>query len=263
MNNLISWTLLINQMLLLTWCGRLIPLSPSPADPPYLRGVPPELREKILAFHRVLSTPDNFTSQTPAPAVETTRSAPSGGGFGLQEVSKDDELKKKSGVEEDTGELQNDLFRFSSKVTVPHSVHSNIDLSSRQNFVNFIQRKEKLRQRIQQEWKRFMKWRTQKRKKKRLKRRIMRTLNQRLKNQFGRLGLSGKRTKEEMKAFNRRKKILKRKIKRRLRQKQKINISRKAPGRASLPEQRLKVKARNLRKGKRSKSNKKTDKAKP
>ena len=153
------------------------------------------------------------------------------------------------------------LFRFSSKVTVPHTAHTNLapNLSSRQNFVNFIQRKEKIRQRIQQEWKRFIKWRTQKRKKKRLKRRIMRTLNQRLKNQFGRLGLSGKRTKEEMKAFNRRKKILKRKIRRRLRQKQKINFARKIPGRASLPEQRLKTKTRNLRKRKRAKQSKKGD----
>ena len=116
------------------------------------------------------------------------------------------------------------MSRFSSKVTVPHTAHTNLapNLSSRQNFVNFIQRKEKIRQRIQQEWKRFIKWRTQKRKKKRLKRRIMRTLNKRLKNQFGRIGLSGKRTKEEIKAFNRRKKLLKRKIKRRLKHKQKM-----------------------------------------
>ena len=244
--------------------GRLVPvnLGDNDTDSPYLRGVPPELREKILAFHRVLSSPDNFTVPAPSTPSKKPVDDNNGGGFGLQEVSEDDELKKV--IDEDTGELERDLFRFSSKVTVPHNTHTNINnLNNRQNFINFIQRKEKLRQRIQQEWKRFMKWRTQKRKKKRLKRRIMRTLNQRLKNQFGRLGLSGKRTKEEMKAFNRRKKILKRKIKRRLRQKQKINISRKAPGRASLPEQRLKVKARNLRKGKRSKSNKKTDKAKP
>ena len=255
--------LLLLTMLPSALAGVIVTTTAGLEDPPYLRGVPIELREKILAFHRVLSTPDNFT-QPPPPTTPATESKSPMGGFGLAEATSDD-MKKKKEVDKDAGELQNDLFRFSNKVTVPHSGHSNItpNLSNRQNFVNFIQRKEKLRQRIQQEWKRFMKWRTQKRKKKRLKRRIMRTLNQRLKNQFGRLGLSGKRTKEEMKAFNRRKKILKRKIKRRLRQKQKINISRKAPGRASLPEQRLKVKARNLRKGKRSKSNKKTDKAKP
>ena len=63
-----------------------------------------------------------------------------------------------------------------------------------------------------------------------------------------------------MKAFNRRKKILKRKIKRRLRQKQRINLARKIPGRASLPEQRLKT--RNMRKGKqrKNKKNKKQNK---
>ena len=189
-------------------------------DPPYLRGVPVELREKIIAFHRVLSTPDNFSQ--PAP-VDTEEARGNMGGFGLAEASSDD-MKRKAVVDKDAGELQNDLFRFSSKVTIPHSGHSNMmpNLSNRQNFVNFIQRKEKLRTRIQQEWRRFIKWRTQKRKKKRLKRRIMRTLNKRLKNQFGRIGLSGKRTKEEIKAFNRRKKLLKRKIKRRLKHKQKM-----------------------------------------
>ena len=237
--------------------GRLVPvnLGDDDNDSPYLRGVPPELREKILAFHRVLSSPDNFT--VPPPSTPSKKPVDDcdckGGGFGLQEVSEDDELKKV--IDEDTGELERDLFRFSSKVTVPHNTHTNINnLNNRQNFINFIQRKEKLRQRIQQEWKRFQKWRTQKRKKKRLKRRIMRTLNQRLKNQFGRLGLSEQRTKEEIKAYKRRRKILKRKIKRRLRQKQRTNLSRQIPGRASLPEQRLKTKTRALRKGKKARS---------
>ena len=194
-------------------------------DPPYLRGVPVELREKIIAFHRVLSTPDNFSQAAPAEDTEkeTTHAQNGGGGFGLAEASSDD-MKRKKVVDKDAGELQNDLLRFSNKVTIPHSGHSGMtpNLANRQNFVNYIQRKEKLRQRIQQEWRRFIKWRTQKRKKKRLKRRIMRTLNKRLKNQFGRIGLSGKRTKEEIKAFNRRKKLLKRKIKRRLKHKQKM-----------------------------------------
>ena len=228
-------------------------MSDDDADSPYLRGVPPELREKILAFHRVLSSPDNFTAPLPSAPAKQPVDKPSGG-FGLEEVTEDDEQKKVVS-DEDTGELERDLFRFSSKVTVPHNSHTNINnLNNRQNFINFIQRKEKLRQRIQQEWKRFMKWRTQKRKKKRLKRRIMRTLNQRLKNQFGRLGLSEQRTKEEIKAYKRRRKILKRKIKRRLRQKQRVNLSRKIPGRASLPEQRLKTKTRALRKGKKARN---------
>lgn len=252
MNNILQQTLILYQMLSSCLGGRLVPSSPGEQDPIYLRGVPPELREKILAFHRVLNTPDNFTIAAPAPP-DTSRADSGGsrGGFGLAEVSMDD-MNTKAGPDKDAGELQSDLFRFSSKVTVPHNVHTVMpDLSNRQNFVNFIERKEKIRQRIQTEWKRFIKWRAQKRKKKRLKRRIMRTLNQRLKNQFGRVSLTGKRTKEEVKAFNRRKRILKRKIKRRLKQKQRINRSRKIPGRASLPEQRLKTKTRNLRKGKR------------
>ena len=146
--------------------------------------------------------PPSFTQPPPSVTPEPERKSGKSpmGGFGLAEASSDD-MKKKKVMDKDAGELQNDLFRFSNKVTIPHSGHSNLtpNLSKRQNFVNYIQRKEKLRQRIQQEWKRFIKWRTQKRKKKRLKRRIMRTLNKRLKNQFGRIGLSGKRTKEEMK----------------------------------------------------------------
>ena len=178
-------------LLLLLWLhlvlssgGVIIPTTSKGQDPPYLRGVPVELREKILAFHRVLSTPDNFTQQQPPPPPEAERKSPMGG-FGLAEVSSDD-MKKKKMVDGDIGELQTDLFRFSSKVTVPHTGHSNIapSLDNRQNFVNFIQRKEKLRQRIQHEWRRFIKWRTQKRKKKRLKRRIMRTLNKRLVIEF-------------------------------------------------------------------------------
>ena len=253
---MILHTLLLYQILSSGLGGRLVPASPGDQEPIYLRGVPPELREKILAFHRVLNTPDNFTAAAaspsgPDPDPSRAESGGSSRGFGLAEVSKDD-MNIKAGPDKDAGELQSDLFRFSSKVTVPHNVHSVMpDLSNRQNFVNFIERKEKIRQRIQTEWKRFIKWRAQKRKKKRLKRRIMRTLNQRLKNQFGRVNLTGKRTKEEVKAFNRRKRILKRKIKRRLKQKQRINRSRKIPGRASLPEQRLKTKTRNLRKGKR------------
>ena len=260
MNNIIHHTLILYQILAPCLGGRLVPASPGDQeyqDPIYLRGVPPELREKILAFHRVLNTPDNFTTGVPDPPGAgsdsdiRTDTGSARGGFGLAEVSKDD-MSTKAVPDKDAGELQNDLFRFSSKVTVPHNVHNVMpDLSNRQNFVNFIERKEKIRQRIQTEWKRFIKWRAQKRKKKRLKRRIMRTLNQRLKNQFGRVSLTGKRTKEEVKAFNRRKRILKRKIKRRLKQKQRFNRSRKIPGRASLPEQRLKTKTRNLRKGKR------------
>ena len=134
--------------------GRLVPASAG-EEPIYLRGVPPELREKILAFHRVLNTPDNFTAPSPPGPGLDTDSDPSRVGFGLAEVSMDD-MTTQAGCDKDAGELQSDLFRFSSKVKVPHSGHSNMapNLNNRQNFVNYIQRKEKLRQRIQQEWRR-------------------------------------------------------------------------------------------------------------
>ena len=100
----------------------MVPVSNTDTDSPYLRGVPPELREKILAFHRVLSSPDNFTANSgqntfPAPPSEPDynnvgagANRGGGGGFGLQEVSKDDEVKKPLN-DEDNGELQSDLFR--------------------------------------------------------------------------------------------------------------------------------------------------------
>ena len=230
----------------------------SASEPPNLRGVPEELRDKILAFHRVLNTPDNFTARTIAPATpppDEKRYAVAG----LQEASEEDEKRKREEAKKVKGELQSDLFRFSNKVSVPHSAHTNLSPTpSRQNFVSFMKRKERLRQRIQKEWRRFIKWRTQKRKKKRLKRRINRTLNKRMKKQFGRLGMSGKRTKEEVKAFKKRKKILKRKIRRRLRYKQKMNLRRQIPGQGSLPEQRLKKRrmGKGMRKGKRRKQGK-------
>ena len=254
LHNMIQLTLL---SLCLSSLGTLVPASAGDQEPIYLRGVPPELREKILAFHRVLNTPDNFI--TPAPPDPK----PSRVGFGLAEVSMDDTTSQ-AGSDKDAGELQSDLFRFSNKVTVPHTMHSMVpDLSDRQNFVNFIERKEKIRQRIQIEWKRFIKWRAHKRKKRSLKRRIMRTLNHRLKIQFGRVNITGKRTKEELKAFKRRKRILKRKIKRRLKQKQRISGLRKLPGRASLPEHRLKMKTRNGRMGQRQRLKEKLNKRPP
>lgn len=211
-----------------------------------LRGVPQELREKILAFHRVLNSPDNFTSHALPPATPPPPPPRVMSGVGLQEYSEEDEKRRREEAAKVKGELQTDLLRFSSKVSIPHSSHTNTALSpTRHNFVSFMKRKEKLRQRIQREWRRFIKWRTQKRKKKRLKRRIMRTLNKRLKKQFGKLNHSGKRTKAEIKAFKRRKRILKKRIRMRLRHKQRlqrIGLRRQLPGHGSLPEQRLRQK---------------------
>ena len=107
----------------------MVPVSNTDTDSPYLRGVPPELREKILAFHRVLSSPDNFTANSgqntfPAPSSEPDynnvgagANRGGGGGFGLQEVSKDDEVKKPLN-DEDNGELQSDLFRYFFNIVI-------------------------------------------------------------------------------------------------------------------------------------------------
>ena len=125
---------------------------PAPTEPPYLRGVPEELRDKILAFHRVLNTPDNFSAAA-APAPRSfggvgLQEAGRGGVAGLQEASEEDEARRQEEARLHKGELQDDLFRFSSKVSVPHSVHTGLG-PNRQNFVNFMRRKERLRSRIQ------------------------------------------------------------------------------------------------------------------
>ena len=223
-----------------TLCG--VFCSAISSDPQsQLRGVPEELREKILAFHRVLSAPDNFTSGPRLPAPPPP--PPPSSGPGLQEYTEEDERRREEERRTVKGEIQTDLFRFSDKVSVPHSSHTGLTPEpNRQNFVSYMRRKDKLRQRIQREWRRFIKWRAQKRKKKRLKRRIRKALNKRLKKHFGKVGNNGKRTREEVKAFKRRKKMLKKRIRRRFLEKRKMRRMRLVPGQASLPEQRLKQK---------------------
>ena len=177
-----------------------------------LRGVPVELRDKILAFHRQLEAPDNFTIKTTA--RPNTKVA------GLAEWTKEDEAVRAREEAEVRGELQTDLFRFSSKVAIPHTSHFGLKPTkqpSKENFVHFLKRQARLRERIRKEWKRFMKWRLQKRKRKRLKRKINRRLNNQLRKRYGYHKAKGKRSKEEVVSFRKRKKKLKKRIARRLR----------------------------------------------
>ena len=177
-----------------------------------LRGVPVELRDKILAFHRQLDSPDNFTIKTTA--RPNTKVA------GLAEWTKEDDAVRKREEAEVRGELQTDLIRFSSKVAIPHASHFGLKPTkhpSKENFVHFLKRQARLRERIRKEWKRFMKWRLQKRKRKKLKRKINRRLNNQLRKRYGYHKPKGKRSKEEIISFRKRKRKLKKRIARRLR----------------------------------------------
>ena len=207
--------------------GSFFPVSSDRNSLSALRGVPVELRDKILAFHRQLDSPDNFTIKTTA--------RPNSKVAGLAEWTKEDEALRKREEEEVKGELQTDLFRFSSKVAIPHSSHFGLKPTgqpSKENFVHFLKRQARLRERIRKEWKRFMKWRLQKRKRKKLKRKINRRLNNQLRKRYGYHKAKGKRSKEEVVSFRKRKKKLKKRIARRLRFKKlerRRELSRKKP----------------------------------
>ena len=192
--------------------GSFFPVSSDRNSLSALRGVPVELRDKILAFHRQLDSPDNFTIKTTA--RPNTKVA------GLAEWTKEDDAVRKREEAEVRGELQTDLIRFSSKVAIPHASHFGLKPTkhpSKENFVHFLKRQARLRERIRKEWKRFMKWRLQKRKRKRLKRKINRRLNNQLRKRYGYHKAKGKRSKEEIISFRKRKRKLKKRIARRLR----------------------------------------------
>ena len=72
-----------------------------------LRGVPMELRDKILAFHRQLDAPDNFSIRSNAKVAA-----------GLAEWTKEDDVVGKEDKDEVRGELQTDLFMFSREVAI-------------------------------------------------------------------------------------------------------------------------------------------------
>ena len=220
------FSLMLSTMLSMTSMLSMLVLFPTPSSPgsffpvsskrnslSALRGVPVELRDKILAFHRQLEAPDNFT-------IFKTTARPNGRVAGLAEWTKEDDVVRKRDEAEVRGELQTDLFRFSSKVAIPHSSHFGLKPTkypSKENFVHFLKRQARLRERIRKEWKRFMKWRLQKRKRKRLKRKINRRLNNQLRKRYGYHKAKGKRSKEEIISFRKRKKKLKKRIARRLR----------------------------------------------
>ena len=221
--------------------GSFLPVEPGGDRSNQLLGVPLELRDKILAFHRQLETPDNFTAPSPPPPPPSSSTAPRVAG--LAEWSKEDEAARRQEEAMVTGELQSDLFRFSSKVSTPHVSHFGLkptSYPSKQNFISFLKRQARLRERIKKEWKRFIKWRVQKRKRKRLKRRINRRLNTKLRKKFGSINLKGKNTKEEIVAFRKRKKQLKRRIAKRLRSTLRLKKLQKKKSRLGGQERSLK-----------------------
>ena len=107
--------------------GSFFPVSSGSRDShSALRGVPVELRDKILAFHRQLDAPDNFSIRSNAKVAA-----------GLAEWTKEDNVVRKEDKDDVRGELQTDLFRFSREVA--------------------IQAEERVRERDRKEWERLLK----------------------------------------------------------------------------------------------------------
>ena len=84
----------------------------------------------------MLSSPDNFTGSAASGQVPASPGHEEGGGgassggnmrgFGLAEVSSEDEARRDKPVDKDAGELQTDLFRYqdvSSRIHVVMSCH--------------------------------------------------------------------------------------------------------------------------------------------
>ena len=90
------------------------------------KSLPVDLRDKILAFHRQLDAPDNFSIRSNAKVAA-----------GLAEWTKEDDVVGKEDKDEVRGELQTDLFMFSREVA--------------------IQAEKRVRERDRKEWERLLK----------------------------------------------------------------------------------------------------------
>jgi len=170
-----------------------------------LSEVPAQLRERILHFHRVLDTPDNFSASSTQPPEMRYPLA------GLQEAEPEDVSRHSESTE--PLELQADLFRFSDRISPPAGD------PTRQILVRMRESQAEVRRRLRTEWQHFLKWRNRQRRRRRMRRRIMKMLQRKLEKRFGPLPPGQWRTIQENSVFKTTKRIIRKKIRRLMRRK--------------------------------------------
>jgi hypothetical protein len=173
-----------------------------------LSEVPDQLRERILHFHRVLDTPDNFSVSTQPPPERRYPLA------GLQEAGPEDSSRNAEPVSEPL-ELQADLFRFSDRISPPPTAGD----PTRQILVRMRESKVEVRRRLRTEWQQFLQWRGRRRQRRRMRRRIMKMLQRKLEKRFGPLPPDQWRTIQENSVFKTTKRIIRKKIRQLMRRK--------------------------------------------
>jgi hypothetical protein len=175
-----------------------------------LSEVPDQLRERILHFHRILDTPDNFSVSTSSTQPPPERRYPLAG---LQEAGPDDGSRNAEPVSEPL-ELQADLFRFSDRISPPPTGDP-----TRQILVRMRESKVEVRRRLRTEWQQFLQWRGRRRQRRRMRRRIMKMLQRKLEKRFGPLPPDQWRTIQENSVFKTTKRIIRKKIRQLMRRK--------------------------------------------
>lgn len=181
-----------------------------------LSEVPAQLRERILHFHRVLDTPDNF-SVTPEAPPEPPRTYPLAG---LQEAEEETAGAERAPPE--PLELQEDLFRFAGRISPPLS-QSKPPQGATVPTHNILQRMHEsqveIRLRLRKEWQQFLRWRSRQRRRRRMRRRIMKMLQKKLEKRFGPLPPGQWRAIQNNSVFRTTKRIIRKKIRRLMRRK--------------------------------------------
>ena len=171
------------------------------SQPLNLDGVSENIKEKILKFHKVLETPDNFSVLSTSTEAARFKLA------GLQEVG---EGETRENLEPGARtELQHDLFRFSERLSVPPETSSNI-------YSRILHTKERRKKRLEKEWTQFLKWRKKQKKRKRMRKRIMKMLRKKIEKKFGPLTTQRWRKIQQNNIFKDKKNIIKQKIRERL-----------------------------------------------
>ena len=208
-----------------------------------LSEVPAQLREKILQFHRVLDTPDNF-STTSAPPPESPR-------YPLAGLAEDAGDHVKISQTEPL-ELQADLFRFSGRLSPPPATEGLTPPT--QNILECMRESQsEMRRRLRTEWQQFLRWRRRQRQRRRMRRRIMKMLQRKLEKRFGPLPPSQWKTIQNNSVFRTTKRIIRKKIRRLMRKKMKKRKMAKEGGQGGRKEKGKKARGRRKKKKERKK----------